>query len=170
MGTGPVARADPGLKAHWGKSSDRAVARVSEYIDIVRLGLSGDPVTYHGEFYDLYKVQPLLSQRPDAPMYAPNGELATISQHSRLEQIPLYLAAGGPMLCRLAGRKADGAFFSFYGPERLGEVIQIIHSAASGAGRRTCVCEDRPHDPDVRVGGWGRPRATGCVVVCSSLT
>jgi alkanesulfonate monooxygenase SsuD/methylene tetrahydromethanopterin reductase-like flavin-dependent oxidoreductase (luciferase family) len=134
LGTGPVKRADPSIKLQrWGSDPGQAVERLEEYVDIVRLALSGEEVNVEGEFYAVERVR--LNPVP-------------------LAQVPIYLSAGGPRLCRLAGRKADGVFFTFVGRELTRERIGLVHEEARAADRDpgsiqisgsvpVCVHEDR---------------------------
>jgi alkanesulfonate monooxygenase SsuD/methylene tetrahydromethanopterin reductase-like flavin-dependent oxidoreductase (luciferase family) len=70
------------------------------------------------------------------------------------DPIPVYLSAGGPKLCRLAGRKADGVFLTFVGERLTRERIELVRDEARAAGREArsieisgsvpvCVHEDR---------------------------
>jgi 5,10-methylenetetrahydromethanopterin reductase len=72
----------------WQQPLDHPVARMREYLELLRAALSGDTVDYRGRFYDAH----------DQIDFAPGA------------RVPLYLAAGGPQLCRLAARVADGVF------------------------------------------------------------
>jgi 5,10-methylenetetrahydromethanopterin reductase len=115
LGTGPVRRADPSIKLQrWGSDPGNPVERLEEYIDLVRLALSGQEVNFAGEFYAVEQVR--LDPVPAHPT-------------------PIYLSAGGPKLCRLAGRKADGVFFTFVGDRLTRERIELVRGEARAAGR-----------------------------------
>jgi alkanesulfonate monooxygenase SsuD/methylene tetrahydromethanopterin reductase-like flavin-dependent oxidoreductase (luciferase family) len=115
LGTGPARRADPAIKLQrWGTDAARPVEHLEEYIEIVRLALSGEEVNYDGSHYAVERVR----LQPE-----PNPE------------IPIYLAGGGVQLTRLAGRKADGVFFYFLNEERTRERISVLHEEAQAAGR-----------------------------------
>jgi alkanesulfonate monooxygenase SsuD/methylene tetrahydromethanopterin reductase-like flavin-dependent oxidoreductase (luciferase family) len=132
LGTGPAKRADPSIKLQrWGSDAAKPVARLSEYIDVVRLALSGEEVNFEGEFYAVEKVR----LQPD-----PNAE------------IPIYLAGGGPQLTKLAARKADGAFLYFLNEEQTRQRLATLEEEATAVGRDApdvavlfpvCVDEDR---------------------------
>jgi alkanesulfonate monooxygenase SsuD/methylene tetrahydromethanopterin reductase-like flavin-dependent oxidoreductase (luciferase family) len=115
LGTGPAQRADPALKLQrWGSESDRPVARLEEYIKVIRLALSGERVNFEGEFFAVEDVR---------------------LEHVPSSDVPIYLAAGGPQLGRLAGRVADGAFLYFLGDSRSREAVDRIRMAAEKVGR-----------------------------------
>src|SRR5690348_6762166 len=80
------------------------LARTREYVDIVSLALSRQPVEDGGERYTL----PL----PDGP-----GKALRLTLHPVREHIPIYLAAVGPKNLDLAGEFADGWLSVFYAPE-----------------------------------------------------
>jgi alkanesulfonate monooxygenase SsuD/methylene tetrahydromethanopterin reductase-like flavin-dependent oxidoreductase (luciferase family) len=134
LGTGPVRRADPAIKLQrWGSDPGNAVERLEEYVDLVRLALSGEEMNFEGEFYAVERIR--LDPVPAEP-------------------IPIYLSAGGPKLCRLAGRTADGVFFTFVGEQLTRERIELVRGEALASGRDpaaveisgsvpVCVHEDR---------------------------
>jgi alkanesulfonate monooxygenase SsuD/methylene tetrahydromethanopterin reductase-like flavin-dependent oxidoreductase (luciferase family) len=134
LGTGPVKRADPVIKLQrWGSDPGSSVERLEEYIELVRLALSGEEVSFAGDFYDVEQVR--LDPVPADP-------------------IPVFLSAGGPKLCRLAGRKADGVFLTFVGDRLTRERIDLVRGEARAAGRDpdaveisgsvpVCIHEDR---------------------------
>jgi alkanesulfonate monooxygenase SsuD/methylene tetrahydromethanopterin reductase-like flavin-dependent oxidoreductase (luciferase family) len=139
LGTGPSRRtsgtyADPRVGyQRWGLPADRAVARMREYIELVRLALTEEVINYEGEFYEMQNVK--LRVRP-------KGE------------IPIYLAAGGDKMARLAGRLCDGFFFHLLNEAGTKHIIEVAHTAAEKAGRNPedvrpatlvhcCVSEDR---------------------------
>src|SRR4249920_1376562 len=86
----------PQVSEGWhGVRFDRPLARTREYVDVVRLTLARQNVTYGGEFVTL----PL----PDGP-----GRPLRLSMRTARDRVPLYLAAVGPKNVELAGEIADG--------------------------------------------------------------
>jgi alkanesulfonate monooxygenase SsuD/methylene tetrahydromethanopterin reductase-like flavin-dependent oxidoreductase (luciferase family) len=116
LGAGPTKRSGTDRPPQrWGLPADRGVARMSEYIDVLRMALSGAEVDHDGEFY---------------PVQGVRLGLLPVSDH-----IPIYLAGGGPQMIRLAGRKADG-IFAFLSDERsTRSLIDQVEAAAAQAGR-----------------------------------
>lgn len=62
-----------------------------------------------------------------------NGE--RIQSEIGRRQVPIYIAAGGPKSCALAGEIGDGAFIMGGPPEFVKRKIDMIHRGAEKAGR-----------------------------------
>jgi alkanesulfonate monooxygenase SsuD/methylene tetrahydromethanopterin reductase-like flavin-dependent oxidoreductase (luciferase family) len=135
LGPGPQRQShDAKPLERWGMSAARGVARMSEYIDLVRLALSGEVIEHHGEFY---------------PVSGLEFGLKSVSPY-----IPIYLAAAGPQMLRLAGRKADGFFTFLVNEAATRSRIEQVRASAAEAGRdpdslvtslliMSCVSNDR---------------------------
>jgi probable F420-dependent oxidoreductase len=112
------------LSAFHSTDASRAVTRMSEYIDVLRasweyLG-TGQTTPVEGQFYRL--MPPPINPWGDRPLARP--------------QIPVYLAAMGPKMLQLCGRKADGWIGYFATPEFLDEFVRPqIAAGAVNAGR-----------------------------------
>jgi len=98
------------------------LGRTREYVDIVRMALRREPVTYAGRHWTL----PL----PDGP-----GKPLKLTVHPVRESVPLYLAAVGPKNLELAGEIADGWLAIFYSPEHSGDLHESLATGARKAGR-----------------------------------
>jgi coenzyme F420-dependent glucose-6-phosphate dehydrogenase len=75
-----------GWRGEWPEFKER-FARLRESVDLMRQLWTGDRVTFEGEYYST--VEASIYDRPDVP-------------------IPVYIAAGGPVVARYAGRAGDG--------------------------------------------------------------
>ena len=98
----------------WGISWDRSVKRMSEYLD---------------------GLLPLLAKQPaDAP-----GELVTTRGALQIPNAPtpqVYIAALGPQMLRVAGRRTAGTLTWMTGPKTLREHVgPTLRAAAADAGR-----------------------------------
>ena len=98
-----------------GVKFDYPVSRTREYIDIVRLALSGDRVNYEGRFYQLKRFRMGV-----APVQ---------------KQIPIYVASLGQRNLELTGELADGWLPIWTHSEKLSDLKTPILSAAEAAGR-----------------------------------
>jgi alkanesulfonate monooxygenase SsuD/methylene tetrahydromethanopterin reductase-like flavin-dependent oxidoreductase (luciferase family) len=132
LGVGPTPREpDDGLR--WGMPWKRAVRRMDEYLSILQLALTGDVVSFSGEFYSVDGVQMTWSP--------PSGH------------VPIWLAAGGPLMARLAGRRADGVLLHWANQPLTEHFRSEARAGSLSAGRNgevrvgnplmTCVDDDR---------------------------
>src|ERR1700754_4311461 len=97
----------------WGISFDRPVRRMAEYLDGLLPLLAGDAADATGEFTTTRGRLDI----PGAPAPA------------------VYIAALGPQMLRLAGRRTAGTVTWMTGPRTLGEHIGPTLRAAADAGR-----------------------------------
>ncbi|MGE2692957.1 TIGR03564 family F420-dependent LLM class oxidoreductase [Mycolicibacterium pulveris] len=98
----------------WGISYDRPVRQMREYLDALLPLLSGAPADASGEFWTTRGSL----QMPGAP--TPD----------------VYLAALGPQMLRLAGRRSAGTMTWMTGPKTLaGHIVPTLRTAAVEAGR-----------------------------------
>lgn len=104
--------------------AERPAGRMSEYIDVLRRSWeylsTGKSARLEGQHY-----------RFDPPPVNPWG-----SRELARPQIPIYLAAMGPAMLELCGRKADGWLGYFATPKFLEELVKPkIAAGAAKAGR-----------------------------------
>ncbi len=101
----------------WPEFSER-FARLREAVRLMRALWNGDRVSFDGEYYSTH----------DASVYdAPDGG------------VPVYIAAGGPVVARFAGRAGDG-FIATSGKGRelyVDKLLPAVHAGADAAGRDT---------------------------------
>lgn len=103
----------PVVEGMWGMSFDRPVKHLADYLDILLPLLHDGRVSHTGE---LVTGRGQLGIRADAP--------------------PVLVAALGPQMLRLTGRRADGTITWMTGPRTIGELtVPTITEAASSAGR-----------------------------------
>ncbi len=113
----------PQVSEGWhGVRFTKPLTRTREYVDIVRLALSRQRVTYDGEFFTL----PL----PDGP-----GKALTLTVHPVRENIPIYLASIGPKNLELTGEIADGWLAIFFSPENAAELMKPLISGREKVGK-----------------------------------
>jgi alkanesulfonate monooxygenase SsuD/methylene tetrahydromethanopterin reductase-like flavin-dependent oxidoreductase (luciferase family) len=129
-GYGPQFLASLGL-------ANRPIALMREYVTAVRGLLAGQAVT----------AGPLIGA--GAPGWPQTVSLGVTD----LPAAPVYLAALGPQMLRLAGECADGALLNWATPERIAASRALVDEGAARAGRgpgtvpltmyiRVCVDED----------------------------
>jgi alkanesulfonate monooxygenase SsuD/methylene tetrahydromethanopterin reductase-like flavin-dependent oxidoreductase (luciferase family) len=103
---------------------NRPIAVMREYVTQVRGLLAGQRVT----------AGPIAAGddgRPGAPGWPRTSSLGV----SDLPPAPVYLAALGPQMLRLAGETADGALLNWATPERIAASREQIDAGAARAGR-----------------------------------
>ncbi len=114
VGTGENLNEGP-LGYPFPKYAERA-ARMAEALEIMRLLLDGEKLTFEGEYYNTDRAR----------LYSPP-----------VGRVPLWLAAGGPKSAALAARMADGIITSVKDPAVTRErVIDPAMEAATEAQRR----------------------------------
>ncbi len=133
IGTGPEPVTVDGQRIHrWGTSAAHPTEHMAEYLGILRAALRGDTIDHRGDWYRVVDVT-LPNPCPD---------------------MPIYIAAGGSDLSRLAGSMADGAFFFFRDEKLIRQGAEEIAAGARAAGRRpeevmlgslilSCIADDR---------------------------
>ncbi len=94
---------------------ERSVARIDEYIDIIRRGWSGDRLDYDGDFY------------------SPEG--GRLRQTPTQDRLPIAVAALGPKNRTLTGRAADVWLPHLVPRSVLPDLTADVHAAATDAGR-----------------------------------
>ncbi len=113
----------PQVSEGWhGVRFGKPLGRTREYVEIVKMAIARQPVSYQGEHYTL----PL----PDGP-----GKAIKLGFRPPREAVPIYLAAVGPKNLELAGEIADGWLAIFFAPDAAGEYLQHIERGRAKSGR-----------------------------------
>jgi F420-dependent oxidoreductase-like protein len=107
----------PAVSEGWhGARFTLPLARTREYVEIVKLALSGERVDYQGEQYKI----PLPGNRP-------------LRLSVRARRMPIYLAAVGPKATKLAGEITDGWLAAFFSPEHSAGRVAAVRAARTAA-------------------------------------
>jgi coenzyme F420-dependent oxidoreductase len=104
---------------------DRPLRRTREYIDIIRLILSGERVNYAGEIFQLNGFR-----LPFTPVRS---------------SVPIYVASLGPQNLRLTGEVADGWLPIYLDATHLADFQRDIESGAKNAGRTLDAIDVAPY-------------------------
>ena len=105
----------PGITARgYDRPFARPVRAIQEYVEILRLVMSGAPAHYTGE---VFRVE----------------EFTLESTPTR--QVPVFIAALRGRMLRLAGAIGDGALLNWMPPEHAGRCARVVRNAAREAGR-----------------------------------
>jgi F420-dependent oxidoreductase-like protein len=115
----------PQVSEGWhGVPFEAPLARTREYVEIVRMALARQTVSYAGTHFTL----PL----PDGP-----GKALKLTIHPPRTDLPIYLAAVGPKNLELAGEIADGWHAIFFSPEHSGDLVASVERGRARAGKGT---------------------------------
>jgi F420-dependent oxidoreductase-like protein len=118
-----IGSSGPQVAEGWhGQRFGRQLQRTREYVAVVRMALARERVQFSGETLEL----PL----PDGP-----GKPLKLTIAPVQERIPIYLAAIGPKNTALAGEIADGWIPTFFSPEHVSGLRELLQEGASRAGR-----------------------------------
>ena len=98
----------PIVETFHGYKFEKPVQRMKEYVEIIRLVLSGKPVNYSGEIFDLKDFTLLIKPKR--------------------ESIPIYLAAVNEKMVNLAWDIADGVIFYLRPLKEMKETIAKMQS------------------------------------------
>ncbi len=84
---------------------DHPLGRVEEYIDIVRAAMRGEKLNFTGKYFTAQNFK---------MAFKPSGRV-----------IPVYLAAFGPKMSRLAGRISDGVLINMANPAEIRRIAGL---------------------------------------------
>lgn len=100
---------------YFGINIERPRARMREYVEIIRLLLSGNEATYRGKFFQFNQF-PKLVEKP--------------------LNVPIYFGSSGSRMLELAGEVADGVILnSFPTPAHIQHAKTMVRQGAQKAGR-----------------------------------
>jgi F420-dependent oxidoreductase-like protein len=118
-----IGSSGPQVAEGWhGQRFARQLARTRDYVAVVRMALARERVAFQGETLEL----PL----PDGP-----GKPLKLTIAPVQERIPIYLAAIGPKNTALAGEIADGWIPTFFSPDHVAHLRELLEEGAGRSGR-----------------------------------
>lgn len=112
---------NPTIGKWHGAALDHPLRRAREYLQIVERAMRGEKLRYEGRYYssDGFKLA-----------FKPTGR-----------RIPIYLAAFGPKMSRLAGRATDGVLINMANPEEIRRIAREVAAGAREAGKDPATLE-----------------------------
>ena len=110
-----IGSSNPTIGKWHGQTMDHPLGRVEEYMDIVRAAMRGEKLNFTGKYFTAqnFKMAFKLSGRV----------------------IPVYLAAFGPKMSRLAGRISDGVLINMANPAEIRRIAGEVRQGARETGR-----------------------------------
>ena len=116
-----IGASNPTIARWHGVPFDHPLGRASEYIEIVQRAMRGEKVNFDGKYYSCSAFR---------MPFKPSGR-----------RIPVYLAAFGPQMCRLAGKITDGVLVNMANPAEVRRIIAEARQGAQDAGKDPAVLE-----------------------------
>lgn len=110
-----IGSSNPTIAKWHGQVLDQPLGRVREYIEIVRAAIGGEKLNFEGKFFAAQNFK---------MAFKPSGR-----------PIPIYLAAFGPKMTRLAGKIADGVLINMANPAEIRRISEDVQRSAEEAGK-----------------------------------
>ena len=110
-----VGSSNPTIARWHGATMDHPLGRVEEYLEIVRRAMGGEKLDFNGKYFSAHGFK--LAFKP------------------RDKPIPVYLAAFGPKMTRLAGRISDGVLINMANPDEIRRIAAEVKAGAAEAGK-----------------------------------
>jgi len=110
-----IGSSNPTIAKWHGQILDRPLGRVEEYIDIVGAAMRGEKLNFDGKYFSAQNFK---------MAFKPSGR-----------KIPMYLAAFGPKMTRLAGKIADGVLINMANPTEIRRITEEVRAGALEAGK-----------------------------------
>ena len=122
-----IGSSNPTIAKWHGQTMDHPLGRVEEYVDIVRGALRGEKLSFSGKYFSAQNFK---------MAFKPSGRV-----------MPIYLAAFGPKMTRLAGRISDGVLINMANPAEIRRIADEVKAGAREAGndpaRMEIICKVR---------------------------
>ncbi len=110
-----IGSSNPTIAKWHGQSFDRPLSRIQEYIEITRAAMRGEKLSFYGKFFSAHNFK---------MAFKPTGRT-----------IPIYVAAFGPKMTRLAGRISDGVLINMANPAEIRRIAAEVKAGAEEAGK-----------------------------------
>ena len=102
--------------ARWhGVTMDHPLGRVEEYLQIVQRAMRGEKLDFDGKYFTAHGFK--MAFKPGK------------------NRVPVYLAAFGPKMTRLAGRISDGVLINMANPSEIRRIAAEVRAGAIEAGK-----------------------------------
>jgi alkanesulfonate monooxygenase SsuD/methylene tetrahydromethanopterin reductase-like flavin-dependent oxidoreductase (luciferase family) len=110
-----IGSSNPTIARWHGQALDHPLGRVREYIEITRAALRGEKLNFTGKYFTAQNFK---------MAFKPSGR-----------NIPIYLAAFGPKMTRLAGQISDGVLINMANPTEVRRIAGEARAGAKEAGK-----------------------------------
>jgi alkanesulfonate monooxygenase SsuD/methylene tetrahydromethanopterin reductase-like flavin-dependent oxidoreductase (luciferase family) len=116
-----IGSSNPTIAKWHGQTMDHPLGRVEEYMDIVRAAMRGEKLSFSGKYFSAQNFK---------MAFKPSGRV-----------VPIYLAAFGPKMTRLAGRISDGVLINMANPGEIRRIADEVKAGAQEAGKDPAAME-----------------------------
>jgi alkanesulfonate monooxygenase SsuD/methylene tetrahydromethanopterin reductase-like flavin-dependent oxidoreductase (luciferase family) len=116
-----IGSSNPTIAKWHGQTMDHPLGRVEEYMDIVRAAMRGEKLSFSGKYFAAQNFK---------MAFKPSGRV-----------VPIYLAAFGPKMTRLAGRISDGVLINMANPGEIRRIAGEVKAGAQEAGKDPAAME-----------------------------
>ena len=116
-----IGSSNPTIAKWHGQTMDHPLGRVEEYVDIVRAAMRGEKLSFSGKYFSAQNFK---------MAFKPSGRV-----------MPIYLAAFGPKMTRLAGRISDGVLINMANPAEIRRIAGEVKAGALEAGKDPATME-----------------------------
>jgi alkanesulfonate monooxygenase SsuD/methylene tetrahydromethanopterin reductase-like flavin-dependent oxidoreductase (luciferase family) len=110
-----IGSSNPTIAKWHGQTLDHPLGRVREYIEIVRAAMGGEKLGFAGKYFTAQNFK---------MAFKPSGRT-----------IPIYLAAFGSQMTRLAGQITDGVLINMANPAEIRRIAAEVRAGAVEAGK-----------------------------------
>lgn len=110
-----VGSSNPTIARWHGLTMDHPLGRIQEYLEIVRRAMRGEKLDFDGQYFSSHAFK--MAFKPGK------------------NPIPIYLAAFGPQMTRLAGKITDGVLINMANPPEIRRIAEAVREGAREAGR-----------------------------------
>ncbi|MDP9131209.1 MAG: LLM class flavin-dependent oxidoreductase [Candidatus Binatota bacterium] len=116
-----IGSSNPTIAKWHGQTFDHPLGRVREYIEIVRSAMRGEKLAFDGKYFTAQNFK---------MAFKPSGRIK-----------PIYLAAFGSQMTRLAGHIADGVLINMANPTEIRRIADEVRAGALEAGKNPAQME-----------------------------
>jgi alkanesulfonate monooxygenase SsuD/methylene tetrahydromethanopterin reductase-like flavin-dependent oxidoreductase (luciferase family) len=110
-----IGSSNPTIAKWHGQTFDRPLGRVEEYVEIVQAAMRGEKLNFNGKYFTAQNFK---------MAFRPSGR-----------KTPIYLAAFGSKMTRLAGRISDGVLINMANPIEIRRIAEEARRGAEEAGK-----------------------------------
>lgn len=116
-----IGSSNPTIAKWHGQSLDHPLGRVREYVEIVRAAMRGEKLSYSGAYFSAHNFKIAFKPSPRV--------------------VPIYLAAFGPKMTRLAGSISDGVLINMANPAEIRRIAEEARAGAKETGKDPAALE-----------------------------